>query len=107
MNIRYFPESEKPVNRVMIRDNVVFNFDLAQNWRADSVEFNDTDKGPTELTIKLKKINVLTEDPVRIKGRWIEHKDYPELAYLCSECNHFTTVKSNYCPNCGASMTKG
>ena len=41
------------------------------------------------------------------KGKWVGHKDYPGLAYLCSECNHFTTVKSNYCPNCGVSMSEG
>lgn len=40
----------------------------------------------------------------RKKGQWVGHKDYPGLAYLCSECDHFTTVKSNYCPNCGADM---
>lgn len=38
------------------------------------------------------------------KGRWVEHKDYPGLAYSCSECNHFTTIKSNYCPDCGIHM---
>ena len=37
-------------------------------------------------------------------GRWIEHRDYPGLAYLCSECNLFTTDKSYYCPKCGAKM---
>ena len=37
-------------------------------------------------------------------GRWLEHKDYPGLAYLCSECNLFTTDRSFYCPNCGARM---
>lgn len=37
-------------------------------------------------------------------GEWIEHKDYPGLAYLCSECNSFTTDRSYYCPCCGAKM---
>lgn len=37
-------------------------------------------------------------------GRWLEHKDYPGLAYLCSECNLFTTDRSFYCPHCGAKM---
>lgn len=39
-------------------------------------------------------------------GHWIEHKDYPGLAYLCSECNYFTTDRSYYCPYCGAKMEK-
>ena len=48
----------------------------------------------------------LTESaqPERKKGRWIEHMDYPGLAYLCSECNYFTIVESTYCPFCGAEM---
>lgn len=37
-------------------------------------------------------------------GKWLEHKDYPGLAYLCSECNWFTTDRSFYCPNCGTRM---
>jgi len=42
--------------------------------------------------------------PAQRTGRWIEHKDYPGLAYLCSECDYFTTLKSHYCPYCGARM---
>ena len=38
------------------------------------------------------------------KGKWKEHKDYPGLAYLCSECGYFTTMRTNFCPNCGADM---
>lgn len=37
-------------------------------------------------------------------GKWLEHKDYPGLAYLCSKCNWFTTDRSFYCPHCGARM---
>lgn len=39
-----------------------------------------------------------------VHGRWTKHKDYPGIAYLCSECNHFTTLPSPYCPDCGAKM---
>lgn len=38
------------------------------------------------------------------KGKWIEHKDYPGLAYLCPKLSYFTTYRSNFCPNCGADM---
>lgn len=38
-------------------------------------------------------------------ARWTEHKDYPEIAWLCSECGYFTTMRTyHYCPNCGAKM---
>ena len=39
-------------------------------------------------------------------GHWKEHKDYPGLAYLCSDCGYFTTNKTYYCPYCGARMDK-
>ena len=42
--------------------------------------------------------------PGRKKGNWKEDKDYPNLAYLCSECNYFTTMRTNFCPGCGADM---
>ena len=45
-------------------------------------------------------------EPVR-HGKWIEHKDYPGLAYLCSECGRFTTERSHFCPDCGAKMDGG
>jgi hypothetical protein len=42
-------------------------------------------------------------EPVR-HGEWSEHKDYPGIAWLCSECGYFTTMRTHYCPNCGAKM---
>ena len=46
-------------------------------------------------------LNLPPTDPVK-RGHWKEHKDYPGLAYLCSDCGYFTTDRSYYCPNCGA-----
>ena len=46
---------------------------------------------------------IIDAEPIR-SGKWIEHKDYPGLAYLCSECGRFTTERSHYCPDCGAKM---
>lgn len=43
--------------------------------------------------------------PIR-RGKWKEHKDYPGLAYLCSDCGYFTTDRSRFCPNCGARMVE-
>lgn len=43
-------------------------------------------------------------EPEPKTGMWIEHKDYPGLAYLCSECGRFTTERSHFCPDCGAKM---
>lgn len=69
-------------------------------------------QGCTEITMcerKQRDADILSElptieaEPVR-HGRWIEHKDYPGLAYLCSECGYFTTVRSYFCPYCGTKM---
>ena len=47
-------------------------------------------------------------DPDRVQhAEWIEHEDYPGLAYLCSNCGRFTTETSHFCPDCGRKMKKG
>ena len=45
-----------------------------------------------------------TVEPERKTGKWKDHEKYPNLAYLCSECSYFTTMRSHFCPNCGADM---
>lgn len=35
-------------------------------------------------------------------GHWNSIPKYPDIAWYCSECEHFTTMKHNYCPNCGS-----
>ena len=61
----------------------------------------------TEMIYETKKptdFSAVDAVPV-IHGKWKEYKDYPGLAYLCSECGYFTTMRSyQYCPNCGARM---
>ena len=37
-------------------------------------------------------------------GHWNEIPKYKDIAWQCSKCEHFTTMKHNYCPNCGADM---
>ena len=36
-------------------------------------------------------------------GHWVNHKHTE--AVICSECKRVFNDKTNYCPNCGASMT--
>ena len=61
------------------------------------IDINEFDK-------KLESMPTVDAVPVR-HGKWIEHKDYPGMAYLCSECGLFTTMpRYHYCPDCGARM---
>lgn len=39
----------------------------------------------------------------RPTGQWIEHENYNE----CNLCHALITIDFNYCPMCGAKMTKG
>ncbi len=39
-------------------------------------------------------------------GHWNDIPKYENIAWLCSECEHFTTMKHKYCPNCGAKMVE-
>ena len=40
------------------------------------------------------------------KGHWKDIPKYKDIAWQCSECEHFTTMKHNYCPKCGAKMVE-
>lgn len=42
----------------------------------------------------------------RTAGHWNEIPMYKDIAWQCSECEHFTTWKYNFCPHCGADMRK-
>ena len=42
-------------------------------------------------------------EPVK-RGRW---KRYGKNLGECSECGEIVSVRSNYCPNCGAKMMEG
>ena len=49
-------------------------------------------------------IEALEQEPMT--GHWNDIPKYTDIAWLCSECGHFTTMKRNYCPNCGAKMVE-
>lgn len=59
-----------------------------------------------EETLNQQAENVKDWKPVA-HGRWIEYQ-VPHIM-CCSECDWGTGVQSdfNYCPNCGADMTRG
>lgn len=40
-------------------------------------------------------------------GHWIETDSDDSCLYMCSECHRRTDETSDYCPNCGCTMTKG
>ena len=56
----------------------------------------------------ISKLNELpTVTPQEPKtGNWNEIPKYKDIAWMCSECGRFTTMKHNYCPNCGAKMVE-
>ena len=58
---------------------------------------------PDILSEYLKKYFMPPAQP-RMRGKWKEDKDCPNLAYLCSECGYFTTTRMDFCPGCGADM---
>ena len=39
-------------------------------------------------------------------GHWKDIPHYKDIAWECSECGHFTTLKHSYCPECGAKMVE-
>ena len=51
----------------------------------------------------IKGMKAADVTPVR-HGRW---KRYGKNLSECSECGEIVSVRSNYCPNCGAKMDGG
>jgi rRNA maturation endonuclease Nob1 len=49
-------------------------------------------------------IKALEQEPKT--GHWKDIPKYTDIAWECSECGRFTTLKHNYCPMCGAKMVK-
>ena len=50
----------------------------------------------------VEAIKALEQEPR--KGHWKDIPGYKDIAWCCSECEHFTTMKHNFCPNCGTRM---
>lgn len=75
-------------------------YKLGEIWELDRDEiWNVIDEQPTV-------------EPERKRGKWIEHPGgkfvgFPCMHYECSECRAYEPIKTNYCPNCGASMEEG
>ena len=58
---------------------------------ADSLDYFTDEGCPNEVKSK--------------QGKWIyQFRDSENEEYRCSECNYPTTVKHNFCPNCGTIM---
>ena len=51
--------------------------------------------------------NIPSVEPERKKGKWIVH-DYAlgRERYECAECKGRCDLEYNFCPNCGAEMTR-
>ena len=50
--------------------------------------------------------NLPSVTPQPRKGHWKDIPKYKDIAWQCSECEHFTTMKHSYCPECGAKMVE-
>lgn len=78
-----------------------------------AIQPNEIRFSMNDIRDNLDNIPTIDAEPVR-HGKWIERKNYPGLAYHCSECNYkiygrpyqntYLIVPYNFCPNCGAKM---
>ena len=62
-----------------------------------------------EEVIKQFLLTACTEDVTAVRhGKWIDVERYEGILYRCSICedkrHRHTTIKYNYCPDCGAKM---
>lgn len=59
---------------------------------------------PTVYYDLLADVREVEEEQEPRKGHWKDIPKYKDIAWQCSECEHFTTMKHNFCPNCGEDM---
>jgi len=86
---------------------------MARYIDADKIIFHEIDEigGEYEPYLGCSKRqidDIETADVQPVKhGHWVNCKaGFYHSFGECSECGHFTTMKHNYCPNCGAKMVK-
>lgn len=73
---------------------------IMNNWYTATEIIDDIDSEPTADVVEVKH------------GEWkvamLDHESMgcrPKVHY-CSVCNHITTFRTFFCPNCGADMRK-
>lgn len=66
----------------------------------------DAQKAIYEISKNIKFIDPSVTPQEPRKGHWNDIPKYTDIAWQCSECEHFTTMKHNYCPECGAKMVE-
>ena len=71
---------------------------------SDLIDRQDVLDAVNDCGICIQKIlDIPSAEPERKTGKWISHKNYDE----CSKCHCFTYVGFNFCPHCGAELTRG
>lgn len=71
----------------------------ALRWAVnDMATSNNWDKICQDLWIENEKLTK--------KGKWIDKDDPYFDYYICTECGLTSSVKTTYCPACGAKMTE-
>ena len=75
-------------------------------WCHDCKEY-DHDKHccPRHNGVIRKVVEEIKQPKIKV-GHWIDIPKYKDIAWQCSECEYFTTLKHSYCPNCGAKMVE-
>ena len=89
------------------------NFDLISRKQAIELcrKYADSELTSTEKSIGAEYCIEFLEhmpsaEPERKTGHWIDTDNYYQR-WKCSECGCYTRdAEPNYCPNCGAEMTK-
>lgn len=75
------------------RDELLKRFELTSQANGNAIRY------------EIKCAPTVDAEPVR-HGKWYTAEKYNGYLYWnCDQCHkHFTSQKSNYCPNCGAKM---
>ena len=77
---------------------------------ADIVAVRDALYEADAITMKgvriLNQFPTISPDEARGVGEWIDYQQGRWVYAQCSECGTVHDVRSNYCPSCGARMSR-
>ena len=81
---------------------------VSRKWLVEALEAKGFSLTDTDYNIMIHLIrDTAPSVQPKIKvGHWIDIPKYKDIAWQCSECEYFTTLKHSYCPNCGAKMVE-
>lgn len=104
-----FDKNSKKLEKGTTKDNLGIDYlgvnAVSRQEAIDAIRQLYLDLASQKAVIDLLKI-LPSVTPQPKTGHWDDIPKYKDIAWQCSECGHFTTMKPNFCADCGCRMVE-